>query len=83
MSRDDLIRIDGKVSDVTGGGSYQILLDNGAKVLARLGGKMKRFKIRIIVGDRVTVAVSPYDPSHGFIVHRHKDGGRDNPPPTA
>jgi translation initiation factor IF-1 len=72
MSRDDLIRIDGAVSDVTGGGNYVIKLDNGANVLARLSGKMKKFKIRILVGDRVTVALSPYDPTHGLITHRQR-----------
>ena len=72
MSKDDLIRIDGRVSDATGGGNYQVLLDNGVSITARLSGKMKRFKIRIIVGDKVTVGVSPYDPSHGLITHRQK-----------
>ncbi len=72
MSKDDLIRIEGKVSDATGGGNYQVLLQNGVNISARLCGKMKRFKIRILVGDRVTVGVSPYDPSHGLITHRQK-----------
>lgn len=72
MSRDDLVQLEGKVSDATGGGNYKVLLDNGVTVLARLSGKMKRFKIRIIVGDKVTVGVSPYDPSHGIITHRQK-----------
>jgi translation initiation factor IF-1 len=70
LSREDLIRFDGHVSDATGGGNYVVLLDNGVTVRARLAGKMKKFKIRIIVGDRVTVALSPYDPSHGLITHR-------------
>ena len=72
MSKDDLIRIEGKVSDATGGGNYQVLLQNGVNISARLCGRMKRFKIRILVGDRVTVGVSPYDPSHGLITHRQK-----------
>ena len=72
MSKDDLVRIEGRVSDATGGGNYQILLENGVNISARLSGKMKRFKIRIIVGDKVTVGVSPYDPSHGLITHRQK-----------
>jgi len=72
LSKDDLIRIEGKVSDATGGGNYQVLLQNGVNISARLCGKMKRFKIRILVGDRVTVGVSPYDPSHGLITHRQK-----------
>jgi translation initiation factor IF-1 len=72
MSRDDLIKLEGKVSDATGGGNYTVLLDNGVTVTARLSGKMKKFKIRILVGDRVTVSVSPYDPSHGLITHRQR-----------
>ncbi len=74
MSKDDLIRVDGKVSDLTGGGNYVVLLDNGVTVSARLSGKMKKFKIKVLVGDRVTVGVSPYDPSHGLITHRQKAG---------
>ena len=70
MSREDLIKLEGKVSTTTGGGTYVVILDNGITVTARLSGKMKKFKIRIIVGDRVTVSVSPYDPSHGLITHR-------------
>lgn len=72
MSKDDLVRLDGKVSDLTGGGNYQVLLDNGVSITARLSGKMKKFKIRVLVGDRVTVGVSPYDPTHGLITHRLK-----------
>jgi translation initiation factor IF-1 len=72
LSKDDLIRIDGKVSEATGGGIYQVLLENGANITARVSGKMKRFKIRILVGDKVTVGISPYDPSHGLITHRQK-----------
>ena len=72
MSKDDLIRIDGKVSDATGGGNYQVIFEYGVNISARLSGKMKRFKIRIIVGDRVTVGLSPYDSSHGLITHRQK-----------
>ena len=71
MSRDDLISAEGKVIDTTGG-SYQIQLDSGAKVNARLSGRMKKFKIRVLVGDRVTVGVSPYDPTHGLITHRQR-----------
>jgi translation initiation factor IF-1 len=72
LSKDDLINVDGKVSDATGGGNYQILLENGLTISARLSGRMKRFKIRILVGDRVTVGLSPYDPTHGIITHRQK-----------
>ena len=72
MSKTDLIRIDGKISESSGGGIYKVLLDNGHTVSAKLCGKMKRFHIRVIVGDRVTVGLSPYDSSHGLIIHRQK-----------
>ncbi|MGZ3687029.1 MAG: translation initiation factor IF-1 [Bdellovibrionota bacterium] len=73
MAKDDLIRFEGKVSDMTGGGNYVVVLDNGVTVSARLSGKMKQFKIKVLVGDRVTVGVSPYDPTHGLITHRQKN----------
>jgi len=74
LSKEDLVRLDGKVSDLTGGGNYLILLDNGVQISARLSGKMKKFKIKVLVGDRVTVGVSPYDPTHGLITHRQRAG---------
>ena len=73
MSKDDLLAIDGKVSNLSGGGVYHIELENGLPVKARLCGKMKKFKIKVVVGDRVTVSMSPYDPTHGLITHRYKN----------
>lgn len=72
MAKDDLVTVEGKVVDLAGGGIYAINLPNGILVKARLCGKMKRFNIKVVVGDRVSVGVSPYDPSHGLILHRHK-----------
>lgn len=80
MARDDLISAEGRVVDTTGG-SYSIQLDSGVLVNARLSGRMKKFKIRVLVGDRVTVGVSPYDPTHGLITHRQSSGAP--PPPRA
>ncbi len=71
MARDDLLSAEGKVVDTTGG-NFQILLDNGQIVSARISGRMKKFKIKVLVGDRVTVGVSPYDPTHGLITHRQR-----------
>jgi translation initiation factor IF-1 len=72
VAKDDLVSIDGKISNLSGGGVYQITLDNGVAIAAKLCGKMKKFKIKVVVGDRVTVGLSPYDPTHGLILHRHK-----------
>lgn len=70
MSRDDLVQIDGAVVEVLAGGNFSVKTDAGHTLLARLSGRMRRFRIRVVLGDRVTVAVSPYDPTHGLIVHR-------------
>ena len=72
MAKDDLVKIDGKVTNISGGGSYNITLDNGLEITGKLCGKMKKFSIKIVVGDRVNVGLSPYDPSHGLILLRHK-----------
>jgi len=72
MARDDLAQLEGKVVDVAAGGMYKVELENSVVIQAKLCGKMRRFNIRVVVGDKVTVGVSPYDPSHGLIMYRHK-----------
>jgi translation initiation factor IF-1 len=56
-----------------GGGNFVVKLENGHTLTAKLGGAMRRFRIRVISGDRVTIGVSPYDPTHGLILYRHKN----------
>ncbi len=58
--------------EVLAGGLFRVELDSGLSVLAHLAGKMRKYRIRIVLGDRVRVAVSPYDPSRGRIVYRVK-----------
>ncbi|HEX9637428.1 MAG TPA: translation initiation factor IF-1 [Acidobacteriota bacterium] len=70
MSRDDLLEIEGTVTEVLGGGNFRVKCDQGPVVLARLSGRMKRYHIRVVLGDRVKVGVSPYDLTHGFITYR-------------
>ena len=72
MARDDLISVEGEVIEVLAGGNYKVKLENNAVINARLSGKMRKFYIKVIVGDRVTVGLSPYDPTHGLIQFRHK-----------
>lgn len=72
MAKDDLVKIDGKITNISGGGVYGILLDNGHEIRGKLCGKMKKFSIKVVLGDRVNVGISPYDPSHGLILLRHK-----------
>lgn len=72
MAKDDLAHCEGRIVDQVGGGIYGVRLENGIRIQAKLCGKMKRFRIRVVVGDRVTVGVSPYDPTHGLVLHRFK-----------
>ena len=76
MAKKDLIQVTGTVEKILGGGRYQIRLDNQRVITAQLSGRMRRFHIRVITGDRVQIGVSPYDPSHGFITYREPPGGR-------
>ena len=64
------------VQKILGGGKYSIMLDNERTITAQLSGRMRRFRIRVIPGDRVQVGVSPYDPTHGFITYREPPGSR-------
>jgi translation initiation factor IF-1 len=70
MSKDDLIQVNGVVTKVHGSGTYTVKLDSGSDILARVGGRMRRHRIRILLGDRVTAGVSPYDPTRGLITYR-------------
>ena len=73
MARQDMVELDGIVSDVLPSSMFRIALENGHSVLATVGGKMRRFRIRVLSGDRVKVEVSPYDLTRGRITFRHKD----------
>jgi translation initiation factor IF-1 len=70
LSKDELVDMQGTVVTVHGGGLYRVQCDAGNDVLAQLSGKMRRFHIKVVPGDRVTVGVSPYDPTRGFITFR-------------
>ena len=66
------IELDGVVAEVLPSAMFRVDLDNGHRVLATTAGKMRRFRIRVLAGDRVTVSVSPYDLTRGRITFRHK-----------
>lgn len=70
--RDDHVKLDGVISNVYAGGQFEVKTDAGAIVRAQLCGRMRKYRIRVILGDRVTVALSPYDLTHGMIVYRAK-----------
>ena len=72
LSRDDHVQLDGIVTNVFAGGQFEVKTDAGPVVRAQLSGRMRKNRIRVILGDRVTVALSPYDLSHGMITYRLK-----------
>lgn len=70
MSREDQIEVDGVVTEVLRGGMYRVKLENDHEVMCTTSGKMRKFRIRIVLGDKVTVALSPYDLSKGRVIFR-------------
>ena len=64
--------LDGKIVEALPNTSFRVELENGHTVLAYLSGKMRKFYIRVLLGDRVRVELSPYDLERGRIIYRYK-----------
>jgi translation initiation factor IF-1 len=73
VAKEDLIEFDGTVVELLPDARFRVRLDNGHETLAYSSGKMKKNRIRILTGDRVTVEMTPYDLTKGRINFRHKD----------
>jgi len=69
---DEKIKVEGTVIEALPGTQFRVKLDNGHEVLAYLSGKMRKYYIRILLGDRVAVEMSPYDLSRGRITFRYR-----------
>jgi translation initiation factor IF-1 len=69
---EDKIRVDGTVVEALPGTKFKVELENGHEIIAYLSGKMRKYYIRVLLGDKVTVEMSPYDMNRGRIVYRHK-----------
>lgn len=74
--KEDKIEVEGTVVEALPNTQFLVELDNGHRILAYLSGKMRKYYIRILLGDRVKVEMSMYDPKRGRIIYRHKDSGR-------
>ncbi len=72
MAKDEAITLEGTVAEALPNAMFRVELENGHEVLATLAGKMRKFYIRVVVGDRVTVEMSPYDLERGRITFRHR-----------
>lgn len=70
--QEDKIEVEGRVIEALPNTQFTVELDNGHQVLAYLSGKMRKYYIRILLGDRVRLELTPYDPTRGRIVYRYK-----------
>jgi translation initiation factor IF-1 len=73
MAKEDLIEFEGTVMELLPDSRFRVQLDNGHEALAYTSGKMKKNRIRVLAGDRVTVEMTPYDLTKGRINFRHKE----------
>lgn len=73
MAKQDAIELEGTVAEVLPNATFRVETKSGHQVLATLAGNMRRFRIRVLQGDRVTLEVSPYDLTRGRITFRHKN----------
>jgi len=72
LSKDGIIEVDGTCLEVLPNQMYKVELENGHTVIAYAAGKMKQNKIRVLMGDKVKVEISPYDLSKGRVTFRYK-----------
>ncbi|PPC88087.1 MAG: translation initiation factor IF-1 [Hyphomicrobium sp.] len=73
MAKEEMLEFEGIVDEVLPDARCRVKLDNGHEVIAYTSGRMKKNRIRILAGDRVTVEMTPYDLTKGRINFRHKD----------
>ncbi len=72
MGKEDVIEVQGSVTETLPNAMFRVRLENGHKLLAHISGKMRMHFIRILPGDKVTVELSPYDLTRGRITYRFK-----------
>jgi|TARA_R110002096_G_scaffold435147_1_gene659512 translation initiation factor IF-1 len=72
MSKEDLLEFQGEVVEKLPNAMFRVKLENEHEIIARLAGKMRKFRIRVMPGDKVAVEMTPYDLTKGRITFRHK-----------
>lgn len=70
MSKEEAIEVQGTVEEALPNATFRVMLENDHEVLAHISGKMRKFRIRVLPGDKVTVELSPYDLTRGRITYR-------------
>ncbi|MBE2184853.1 MAG: translation initiation factor IF-1 [Anaerolineae bacterium] len=77
-NKEEKLEVDGIVVEALPNTQFLVELENGHRLLAYLSGKMRKFYIRILLGDRVRVEMTMYDPNRGRITYRYRDNRRDS-----
>lgn len=75
MAKEQLLEMDGTVTEALPNAQFRVKLDNGAELISYANGKMRKFRIRILPGDRVKVELSPYDLTRARISFRYRETG--------
>jgi translation initiation factor IF-1 len=81
MAKEELLEMEGVVDEVLPDSRFRVTLENGHQLVAYSAGKMRKNHIRILMGDKVSLELSPYDLSKGRITFRHIVGRASSPPP--
>lgn len=72
MAKEDLIEFEGEVLELLPNATFRVKLENGHEIIAHTSGRMRKNRIRVLAGDKVTVEMTPYDLTKGRIIFRHK-----------
>ncbi len=75
MAKEALLTLEGQIDEILPDGRFGVMLENDHRIIAYTAGKMRKFRIRSVVGDRVRVEMTPYDLDKGRIVFRDKGPG--------
>ena len=81
MAKEELIEMQGRVDEVLPDARFRVTLDNGHQLIAYSGGKMRKHRIRVLAGDKVTLEMSPYDLNKGRLTFRHIERSGGSPAP--
>jgi len=72
MTKEELIEFEGVVLELLPNATFRVKLENDHVIIAHTSGRMRKNRIRILTGDRVTIEMTPYDLTKGRVIHRHK-----------
>jgi len=76
LAKEDLIAVEGLIDEIMPDGRFGVTLENGHRIIAYTAGRMRRYRIRSVAGDRVHVEMTPYDLTKGRIIYREPTPGQ-------